>query len=243
MSAPVFVVTAAALVAGRVVVDGAEGHHAARVARLRAGEPVLLVDGAGRRGAGTVSAVAGDRVEVEVTAVVEEPVPAPRFVVVQALPKGDRGELACELMTEVGVDVVVPWAAARCVTRWRSDRAAKAVHKWRTSARSAAKQSRRARFPLVTEQASTAEVCELVGQAALAAVLHEQGTVALAGVDLPPTGDLVLVVGPEGGITQEELDAFTAAGAVVCRLGDTVVRTSTAGAVALAVLSARTRWA
>lgn len=242
MSAPVFVVPVEALVAGTVTVDGAEGRHAASVARVHAGEAVELVDGLGRRGAGRVTAVGRDRVEVEVPSVVEEPVPVPRFVVVQALAKGDRGELACELMTEVGVDVIVPWAAARCVTTWREDRVEKSLARWRSTVHAAGKQARRSRFPVVRSLASTAEVCMLVREAALGAVLDESASEPLAAVDLPAAGDVVLVVGPEGGVTPEELGLFGEAGATSYRLGPTVLRTSTAAAAALATLSARSRW-
>ena len=147
MSAPVFVVAAERLVVGRVVVDGAEGRHAATVTRLAPGEAVVLTDAHGRRASGVVAGADRDVLAVDVTSVVDVPAPQPRFVVVQALPKGDRGELAVETMTEVGVDVVVPWAAARCVTRWRDARGQKALTRWRTSGHSAAKQSRRAWFP------------------------------------------------------------------------------------------------
>ena len=242
MSAPVFVVDPARLAVGPVVVDGAEGRHAATVSRIAPGEAVVLVDGLGRRGEGVVVSAGRERVEVEVAELVEERVPQPRFVVVQALPKGDRGELAVETMTEVGVDVVVPWAAARCVTRWRADRADKALGKWRTSSRTAAKQSRRSRFPEVTPLATTPEVCRLLSAAALGAVLHESATRPLAEVTLPSDGDVVLVVGPEGGVSDEELGAFREAGAATYRLGETVLRTSTAGVAALAVLSAGMRW-
>jgi 16S rRNA (uracil1498-N3)-methyltransferase len=242
VSAPVFVVDADRLVVGTVTLDGAEGRHAATVMRLAPGDPVVLTDGRGRRGAGVVTGTGKDVLQVAVDAVEAEPEPAPRLVVVQALPKGDRGELAVETMTEVGVDVVVPWAAARCVTRWRDGRGAKALAKWRTSAQAAAKQSRRARFPEVADLASTRDVAALMAQAAAGVVLHEEATEPLAGLAVPAAGDVVVVVGPEGGLTAEELAAFRDAGATAYRLGGTVLRTSTAGTAALAVLLARTRW-
>ncbi|HYJ76995.1 MAG TPA: 16S rRNA (uracil(1498)-N(3))-methyltransferase, partial [Actinomycetes bacterium] len=243
MSAPVFVVAAERLVVGRVVVDGAEGRHAATVTRLAPGEAVVLTDALGRRASGVVIDAERDVLSVDVTSVVDLPAPQPRFVVVQALPKGDRGELAVETMTEVGVDVVVPWAAARCVTRWRDARGQKALSRWRTSGHSAAKQSRRAWFPEIAELATTAEVAELLSAAAVGVVLHESATAPLATVELPAAGDVVLVVGPEGGVSDDELSAFREAGAPPYRLGETVLRTSTAGTVALAVLSATSRWA
>nr|WP_241265784.1 16S rRNA (uracil(1498)-N(3))-methyltransferase [Streptomyces boncukensis] len=227
-----------------LVLDGPEGRHAVSVRRLRPGEEVVVTDGAGAGVAGTVAAVSGkDRLEVAVDRVHREPAPHPRITVVQALPKGDRGELAVETMTETGVDAVVPWTAARCVTRWKGERGAKALAKWRATAREAGKQSRRLRFPDIAEPAGTKEVAGLLAGAAFAAVLHEAGGAPLAGAPLPPDGDLVLVVGPEGGVAPDELAAFAEAGAAPYRLGPTVLRTSTAGTAAAAVLLARCgRW-
>ncbi len=204
----------------------------------------MLVDGDGRRGSGAVVAVTGkDVVEVLVTEVVTEPRPEPWLVVVQALPKGDRGETAVETMTEVGVDEVVPWAASRCVTRWREGRGDKALTRWRATAAAAAKQSRRARFPVVAELATTAAVAQRLAGAAAAVLLHEDASTPLASFGPPADGEVVVVVGPEGGLSPEELAAFEAAGAAAYRLGPTVLRTSTAGTAALAVLLARTpRW-
>lgn len=242
MSAPVFVVPADRLVAGTVTVDGAEGRHAATVTRLGVGERLVLTDGSGRRGDGVVASADKDRLQVVVDQVTEEPAPQPRFVVVQALPKGDRGEVAVETLTEVGVDAVVPWAASRCVTRWRGARGEKALARWRSTAVAAAKQSRRSRFPEVAELAGTREVAQLLASAAVGVVLHEAGERPMSALDLPEAGDVVVVVGPEGGVSPDELTTFAAAGATAYRLGETVLRTSTAGTAALAVLLARARW-
>jgi 16S rRNA (uracil1498-N3)-methyltransferase len=164
--------------------------------------------------------------------------------VVQALPKGDRGELAVEVLTEVGVATVVPWAASRSVAVWRGERADKSLARWRTTAREAAKQARRAWFPYVEAMATTAQVCTLLGSVDLAVVLHEDASTCLASLDVPVTGSLLVVVGPEGGLTDDEVAAFAAAGAHAVRLGDEVLRTSTAGVVAVAALLSRTdRWA
>ncbi len=227
-----------------VVVEGDEAHHAVAVRRLRVGERVLLTDGVGAAVRGEVTAT-GKRV-FEVRADEVDPgraAPTPELVVVQALPKGDRGERAVEVLTEVGVALVVPWAAQRCVTSWKGERGAKAVARWRSTAREAGKQSRRVWHPEVADLAGTADVLALVRSADLAVVLHEEASVALAGLEVPATGRVLVVVGPEGGITPEELDALTAAGAHVVRLGAEVLRTSTAGVVACAALLARTpRW-
>lgn len=242
MTAPVFVVSAERLVAGTVVVDGAEGHHAARVRRLRVGENVALVDGAGRRADGTVEEVRRDAVVVTVGQVTVEPQPAPRIVVVQALPKGDRAETAVEAMTEVGVDVIVPWASERCVVRWDGERAEKGRARWEVTAREAAKQARRARFPDIAPLATTAGVVERVGGAAFAAVLHEAAVEPLAGASFPAAGDVVLVIGPEGGLAEDEVTTLTEAGGSAYRLGPSVLRTSTAGVVAASIVLAATRW-
>ena len=246
MTAPVFVVETAQLASVGAVVrlDGAEGRHAVAVRRLGVGETVVLTDGAGAGVSGSVVGVVGkDVLEVEVSGLLAEAEPELRLIVVQALPKGDRGELAVELMTEVGVDEVVPWAASRCITQWKGERGAKALGKWRATAREAGKQSRRLRFPVVREAMTTRQVAELMAGAALAGVLHEEGSLPLASADLPAKGEVVLVVGPEGGVSADELARFAEAGAAPYRLGRSVLRTSTAGVAAGALLLARSgRW-
>ncbi|MGW4378599.1 16S rRNA (uracil(1498)-N(3))-methyltransferase [Kitasatospora sp. NPDC004531] len=246
MTAPVFVVDdlAGAAPGATVRLDGPEGRHAAAVKRLEPGEAVTLADGRGRGADGTIAAVHGkDALDVLVTAVREEAAPAPRITVVQALPKGDRGELAVETMTEVGVDAVVPWAASRCITQWKGERGAKALAKWRATAREAGKQARRLRFPEVHELMTTRQLLPLVAAASFAAVLHEEGSLPLATASLPAEGEIVLIVGPEGGVSPEELAAFAEAGAKAFRLGPSVLRTSTAGVAAGALLLGRTgRW-
>jgi 16S rRNA (uracil1498-N3)-methyltransferase len=241
MSPPVFLCER--LGSDRILLDGPEGRHAATVRRLRPGERADLTDGAGLVVECVVTSVGRDSLELEATARRREPVPRPRVVVVQALPKGDRGELAVETMTEVGVDMIVPWAAARCVTQWRPERRAKALGRWRNAAREAAKQARRAWLPEVTELAGTADVAARIADAALAVVLHEEAERPLSELEIPREGDLVVVVGPEGGLTEEELTAFAAAGGVPTLLGPTVLRTSTAGVAASSVLMSRAgRW-
>ncbi|MFF3398312.1 16S rRNA (uracil(1498)-N(3))-methyltransferase [Streptomyces sp. NPDC002659] len=246
MTAPVFVVDSLEDVGPGVTVtlDGPEGRHAVSVRRLQPGEDIVLTDGRGRGAAGVVVRTEGkDRLIVEPREFPTEPEPAPRITVVQALPKGDRGELAVETMTETGVDAVVPWAAARCITQWKGERAAKSLAKWRATAREAGKQSRRLRFPEVADAATTKQVASLLAEADFAAVLHEEGAEPLATAELPAEGSIVLVVGPEGGVSPEELAAFAEAGAKPYRLGHSVLRTSTAGTAATALLLGRTgRW-
>jgi len=224
------------------LVDGTEGRHAVDVLRLEPGETVRVGDGRGAVAEGTVVSAGAEGLRVAVGARFDVPAPDPEFVLVQALPKGDHGPLAVDLATELGVDRIVPWTASRCVTRWRDDRVGKGLAKWRATARAASKQSRRPRVPEVADLMTTREVCGLVADADLAVVLHEQARRPLAELPVPDGGTVVVVVGPEGGLTDGEVVAFRAAGAQAVRLGPEVLRTSTAGAAALAALSVRTRW-
>lgn len=247
MTLPVFVTDPAALgdtTAGSFVeLAGDEAHHAVVVRRTTAGEQVVLSDGAGTSAVCEVVATSKSQLSARVLSVVRKEAETPRLTVVQAIPKGDRGELAVEMLTEVGVDVIVPWAASRSVAVWRGDRAAKSLAKWRSSAREAAKQARRSWFPTVSEMASTSDVVGLLERAALPVVLHEAASGPVSDLAVPGRGDIVIVVGPEGGLTDEEIGAFAHVGAEPLRLGSSVLRTSTAGVAAAAVLLSRTpRW-
>jgi 16S rRNA (uracil1498-N3)-methyltransferase len=247
MTERLFLVAPPALGSGQpgdtVLVDGPEGRHAASVVRLAAGERVLIGDGAGRRALTEV--VASDRrtVTARILTLETAPAPDPRFVLVQALAKGGRDEQAVEAATELGVDVVVPWQAGRSVVRWRGAKAATGPQRWEAVVAAATKQSRRMHLPEVKGLAGQDDVEALVRDAALALVLHEGAGMPLASVALPASGSVVLVVGPEGGIDPGEVAALEAAGGIPVRLGRELLRSSTAGPAALAVLSARQRWA
>jgi 16S rRNA (uracil1498-N3)-methyltransferase len=226
------------------VLTGQEGRHASTVRRLLPGERADLTDGIGTVAECMVTAARPGELELTVLARRAEPRPEPRLVVLQAIPKGERGELAVELLTEVGADVIVPWAAERCVAVWRGERAAKSRARWGSAAEQAAKQSRRAWFPEVTAQADLAGAVRRVGAAALAIVLDPDASESVTTIGLPADGEIVVVVGPEGGIAPAETDALLAAGAMAARLGPTVLRASTAGVVAAGILLSRTRrWA
>ena len=240
---PVFLVRPGELSTPVLTLSGPEGHHAAAVRRLRPGERADVSDGAGTLAEGVVTSVGKDSVTLEIATTRSVPPPQPRLVVAQALPKGDRGELAVELMTEIGVDAVVPWSAERSITKWQGDRGQRALGKWRATAREAAKQSRRGWLPDIAELATTAVLAKQVTAAALAIVLEADAPAKLHELGLPAAGDILVVVGPEGGVSQAERAALGAAGAVAARLGPTVLRTSTAGAAAATVLLSRTaRW-
>lgn len=243
-TAPVFLVDAVPS-GTHTVLDGPEGRHAAAVRRLTPGEELVIADGRGAAALCVVETVQGkESLALRVERSWTEPQPQPRIVLAQALIKGDRGELAVELATETGVDVVVPWRAARSIVKWEDGpRGAKALARWRSTAREAAKQSRRARIPEVTDPVTTHQLGELVRKSAVTVILDAAADTGIRDVVLPTEGDLVLVVGPEGGISESELATLRTAGAQVARLGPTVLRASTAATAAIAALGVLTpRW-
>jgi len=230
------------------VVEGDEGFHAATVRRIRPGERLVLSDGAGALARCEVREAGKRGLSAQVVERWTAPRPMPPVTVVQAIPKSERSELAIELATEAGADRFVAWQAARCVARWDGDRAAKGLRRWRAVARSAARQSRRAYIPDVGGPVSTDAlgglVAERVGSGGLVLVLHESADRPLAELPVAQADSIMVIVGPEGGVSDDEIADLTAVGAVAVRLGPTVLRTSTAAAVALGALGVLTsRWA
>lgn len=222
---------------------GEEARHAISVRRLRVGEQLDLVDGQGLRATCTVSAVAKDALSVKVQSLSHTPPPVLRLALVQALAKGGRDEQAVETCTEVGVDLIVPWQGERCVSVWKGPKADKGRQRWQATARQAAKQARRCHLPQVEPLHSTTQLADWVrasctsGQVVV--LLHEEATAPIASVQLPQSGQIAVIVGPEGGIGASETQALVDAGAQLVRLGPHVMRTASAGAVALAVLAQR----
>jgi 16S rRNA (uracil1498-N3)-methyltransferase len=221
--------------------DGDEGRHAATVKRMRAGEIIHLCDGQGSRAVASVVAVHKQSLDLNIDQFTFEDAPEPRFVVVQALAKGERAELAVEMLTEVGADAIIPWRAEHSIGKW--DSVEKGLEKWRRTSRESAKQSRRAWIPEISNLQTTAQVCEMMSQAQSVFVLHESADQALAACAIREQGTIMIVVGPEGGISPDELVAFSNAGARIVHMGASVMRTSTAGAIAVGGLLMRSqRW-
>lgn len=222
----------------QVTLTGEEGHHAAAVRRLRVGEIICVSDGNGTAVRGPVVAADKGSVTVAIDEVLHAPARPVRYVAVQALAKGDRAELAVETLTELGVDEIVPWQSARSVVRWSPERVERGLSRWRATAREAAKQCRRFRVPTVSMPMTTAELALRIEQTALTVVLHEVAETALSELALPTSGEVMFIVGPEGGLTEDEVATFAAAGGKPALIADAVLRTSTAGVVALAQLQA-----
>jgi 16S rRNA (uracil1498-N3)-methyltransferase len=231
------------------ILDGAEARHAVTVKRLTVGEPVDIADGAGKRLTGAVAAVGPNQLTVACAELVHEPRPPVRLVLVQALAKGDRDELAAETATELGIDAVVPWQAERSIVRWKAERAAKAHAKWQSIVTAAAKQARRAWIPEVRPAVDTAGLQAAVAAADLAVILHEDAVRPLRQVleawqsadsadgRAADAHEILLIVGPEGGISPREVTRLCDAGAVTALLGHHVLRSSTAGPAATVLAS------
>lgn len=248
MSTALFYVDALPGAGELAVVDGDEGFHASNVRRIRAGEHIDLSDGRGTLAHCVVEDTAKGRLSARVTERIAIAAPRPTVTVVQALPKSDRSELAVELATEAGADRFVAWQATRCVARWEGPKVDKGLRRWEAVVRSAARQSRRPYIPgvegVVSSAALTRQVTDAVAAGAVVLALHESATEPLAELPLAQADSLTLIVGPEGGIADEEIAALIGAGAKAVRLGPTVLRTSTAAAVALGAIGVLTgRWA
>ncbi|WP_044508037.1 16S rRNA (uracil(1498)-N(3))-methyltransferase [Gordonia sp. KTR9] len=245
MSPPLFWADSVPAPGADLTLSGPEGRHAVTVARLGVGERILVGDGAGSvAGCEIREIVAKDTLVAAVHDLSFEARPTPQVTLVQALPKSERSELAVDLATEAGVNVIVPWQALRCVSRW-TGKADKGVGKWRAAASAAAKQSRRPWIPEVTDLATTIDVrarcADVVTRGGVVAVLHEEAAQPLARLPLADAAEIVLVVGPEGGLDGGEIADLTALGAQSVVLGPEVLRTSTAAAVALGAIGVLTR--
>ena len=244
MSLPVFFASAPLPARGEhTTLDGAEARHAVTVKRIAAGEHIQLIDGAGRWAEIAVTETSGkDHLAGEAVAVGECDRPEPYVVVVQALQKAERSELAVDLATQAGADEIIPWQAARCIAKWQGAKRSKGVQKWQSAAAAAAKQSRRVTVPEVREPVNTAQLAQLI-DGHTAVVLHEEASQPLAQLAPELSGTVFLIVGPEGGIGDEEVALLRSAGAQPVVLGPQVLRTASAAMVALSVIGAATsRW-
>lgn len=224
-----------------VTIGGAEARHAVTVSRIAAGESISIGNGAGLMISGTVVSAEHTEFVVEVETVLETPPPSPALWLVQALAKGDRDEQAVQQATELGIDGVIPWSAQRSIVKWEGSKVRKGHDRWSAIVREASKQSVRAWVPEVGEVASLPVLVALAKETRML-LLEPTAELRLSSFE-PDHRDVVLVVGPEGGISPSELSRLEAAGAVPLRLGDTILRTSTAGPAAVAVLNAQLgRW-
>ena len=225
----------------RIAVGGSEARHAVTVSRLQPGERISVGNGSGFVATGVIVEAGASEFKIQVESVANTEPASPAMWLAQALAKGDRDEYAVQQATELGVDGVIPWSAQRSIVKWEGAKIRKGHDRWSAVVREATKQSVRSWIPEVADLATTAVLAALAKESRML-VLEPTATIRLSALELD-SRDLVLVVGPEGGIAPAELSRLEAAGAELVRLGDTVLRTSTAGPAALAVLSAKLgRW-
>ncbi|MEO0312904.1 MAG: hypothetical protein RL140_134 [Actinomycetota bacterium] len=216
--------------------DGPEGKHAAQVRRMRVGEGIQLTNGLGLRATGVVAEVSTNSLRVNVNDVETEELPKLRITLVQALAKGDRDELAVQAATELGAHRVIPWQATRSISKWEGDKAEKSRIRWQTISNEAAKQSLRVWNPEVLPVVSSKQLTAFLAEYDHVIVLEPSGTKSITELG-KLSGEIALIVGPEGGIDDAELARFEEAQFHIVRMGDGVLRTSTAGLAAIAYLA------
>lgn len=240
MSAEVYLAERGSLPVGisTFTLVGDEAHHAVKVKRTKVGEVIEVVDGFGIRIRGEVTEVNKNSLTVTIMDRIEESKPKLTLTVAQALAKGERADLALEILTEVGVDFILPWRADHSIAKWDDPQKGKA--KWQNIVAQAAKQSRRSWIPEIKELVNPEKLVDLATEFDVALVLHESAVRSFADVWLPEQGSILLIVGPEGGISKRELELL--ANIQQVRMGKTVMRTSTAGAVAAGAILSKTRW-
>jgi 16S rRNA (uracil1498-N3)-methyltransferase len=226
------------LIAGEtVVLTGDEARHATKAARLRVGERVLLGDGGGTQALAEAIAVAPAEVSLVVVSVEHHPELLPPLWLIQSLAKSGRDEQAIEQATEVGASEIIPLQAGRSVVSWEGEKKESGRARWQRIVTEATKQAIQPHLPSVREQHTIEDVCRLSGSIRLLALDHRADE-SLFDLDLNPSdpSPIAVVVGPEGGLSEQELEALVAAGATRVRMGPGVMRTSSAGPVALALL-------
>lgn len=240
MSAQVYLISAGQLPEGIGLVEltGDEAHHAIKVKRTKIGETIEICDGQGIRIRGKVTELNKSSLKVQVETRVVEPPSRLKLTVAQALAKGERSDLALEILTEVGVDFILPWRAEFAIAKWDDD--LKGKSKWQNAVAQASKQSRRSWIPVVQDVVTTSQLAKLATSYDVSMVLHESAVRSFADVWLPESGSILLIVGPEGGVSPSELEQLSSLQQV--RMGKTVMRTSTAGAIAAGAILSKTRW-
>lgn len=224
-----------------ILLTGEEGRHAATVKRLRIGEELIIGDGHGTVTTCVVTELV-DKGTLAAEVCSRDTIPAahPAVTIVQAIPKGERAELSVDLATQAGADTIIPWKSSRTIPKWNDKKAQKSREKWQKTATEAAKQARRAWDPQVAPLAGLRDITELVAQTkangGLTAILHESATSKFAELPFAKASEIVLIIGPEGGLSDEEIAALEEAGGQTVIMGNTVLRTASAAAVALGAL-------
>jgi 16S rRNA (uracil1498-N3)-methyltransferase len=220
--------------------SGDEGHHAVAVMRLSVGEQIKIADGSGNWVSGTITEVNKKSLKIDVAERGSAQAGKPELTVVQAVTKSDRAKEMLELLTVGGADQIIPWQAERCISKWQSDSA----QKWMSAIKEAAKQSRRVKLPTLGDEVSTNQLLKLFQPSDKVIVLHESSSTGVSQINISKEVErIILIIGPEGGISDSEISQLESAGAVTARMGDLVLRSAHAGFAALAAIqSSIGRW-
>ena len=225
--------------ANQIEVDGDEAHHGVNVLRLKTSEEVKISDGVGNWGVGTVSQVNKKSFTVEILDRGFEPTSKQRVVVVQAILKNDANKEAVDFLTQVGADEIIPWQSQHSIGKFDD----KSLSKWQSAARESSRQSRRVRIPVISNAYSTENLISKIKGLQNIFVLHESAENRLSQIEINQEADVILIVGPEGGLSEIEVNTFVDAGAKIVRLGESVLRAANAGAAAASVVMSRTgKW-
>lgn len=220
---------------GDLVIEGEEAHHAGSVSRIKVGERIAVTNGIGRRAEVEVLDINKRNISCRVIDVIDEARPKTILTVIQALTKGDRARETIELLTEGGADIIIPWSASRSIGQWKEDK--DSLSKWRSWSREATKQSRRSWIPQVLDLHSTSQIRERIEDSEFTLLLHEAGSMKLSKVvSGKPPREVNMIIGPEGGISDDEAALFEKAGAQSVVLGKPVFRSAHAGVAALAAV-------
>jgi 16S rRNA (uracil1498-N3)-methyltransferase len=220
-----------------IEVSGDEAHHAIKVLRINVSEEILISDGAGNWVRASVENIEKKTFTAKVLERGFQPEKSPRLIVVQGLPKSDRVKDAIEILVESGVDQIIPWQADRSISKWQKD----SLDKWQSAAVAATKQSRRYRKPEIIDGLSLSQLLEIESENSAVLVMHESATTKLSEVvtsKFAGMSEIIIVIGPEGGISESELTVLEGAGAHIVGLGPEVFRSAHAGGAALSAVSA-----
>ena len=224
----------------RQVLENDEAHHAIKVLRLNTGEVIKISDGVGNWVSGPIVEIAKKELFISITERGEIQAAKPELVLVQAITKSDRNKEMLELAVEAGVDRIIPWQSERSISKWQSD----SEQKWQVGIKQSCKQARQVKLPQLMQVMSTTEVIKSISEGGFGIVFHEEASTKFSDLTIPNSQSSVyLVIGPEGGISEQELLSFQNIGSKVVRLGDTVLRSAHAGFAALSAVQTKLgRW-
>jgi 16S rRNA (uracil1498-N3)-methyltransferase len=222
------------------LLDKDEAHHAIKVLRVKIGEEIMISDGSGNWVSGPIEELGKKTLLIEVSNQGQKKLNKPELVIVQAITKSDRNKEMLELITVAGVDRIIPWQSDRSISKWQSDSA----DKWELTVKESCKQARRVTMPKLSKSVNSKQLGEELSSVPFSIIFHEAASTNFSEVNVPSDiSSIYLIIGPEGGITDEELLMFKGTTSNIVRLGEPVLRSAHAGFAALAAVQTKLgRW-